>query len=68
MLLTVVVFVMLLARTLSRILEWKYERVPWPSTHVHVTQLLTALVKRINEASGTYQMFSILCDVYIFSE
>jgi hypothetical protein len=33
-----------------------------------MTQLLNVLVKRLNEAAGTYQMFSFLGDVVIFEK
>ena len=53
------------ARALFRLLEWRYHRVPWPHTSAPSSQLLTHILKRINEASGIYQMFSILGDVII---
>lgn len=58
------------ARALSRLMEWRYEGVPWPthSYQVPVTQLSSVLLKRLNEASGTYQMFQVLGDVVVFSE
>jgi thioredoxin reductase len=56
------------ARALYHHLEWKYHGSPWPSVSVPVTDLLHVLVKRINEASGLYQMFSILGDVVIFRD
>ena len=59
---------MFTARTLARLLEWRYEGVPWPSHHVPVTQLMNVLLKRLNEASGSYQMFQVLGDVAVFSE
>ncbi|KAK7087884.1 FAD-dependent oxidoreductase domain-containing protein 2-like [Littorina saxatilis] len=56
------------ARALASLLEWRYEGVPWPSKTVPVTQLLTHVLKRFNEASGIYQMFQVLGDVAVFSE
>jgi len=51
------------ARTLHHLLEWRNHGKVWPSTTGHVTDLLTFVLKRINEASGLYQMYSTLCDV-----
>ncbi|XP_005100558.2 FAD-dependent oxidoreductase domain-containing protein 2 [Aplysia californica] len=56
------------ARALHRLLEWRYEGVRWPSFTVPRSQLLNVIVKRVNEASGTYQMFQVLGDVAVFSE
>ena len=56
------------ARSLSRMLEWRYHGVAWPYTNGPVSQLLTHILKRINEASGPYQMFSVLADVVILKE
>ncbi|KAL8620878.1 hypothetical protein ACOMHN_047049 [Nucella lapillus] len=58
------------ARALSRLMEWRYEGVPWPTSYqnVPVTQLMNVLLKRLNEASGTYQMFQVLGDIVVFSE
>ncbi|KAK3737352.1 hypothetical protein RRG08_036756 [Elysia crispata] len=56
------------ARTLHRLLEWRYEQVPWPTITVPRLDLINVIVKRINEASGTYQMFQVLGDVAVFSE
>ncbi|XP_052772116.1 FAD-dependent oxidoreductase domain-containing protein 2-like [Mya arenaria] len=53
------------ARALHRLLEWRYHGNAWPSTTVPHQQLLTHILKRINEASGIYQMFSVLGDVII---
>lgn len=36
---------------------------PWPSKRYKVTDLLNVIIKRINEASGIYQMFGVLGDV-----
>ncbi|KAK2187134.1 hypothetical protein NP493_177g02007 [Ridgeia piscesae] len=51
------------ARALHRMLEWKYEGVPWPSISILSTDLLATIIKRINEGSGFYQMFGMLGDV-----
>ncbi|XP_038065609.1 FAD-dependent oxidoreductase domain-containing protein 2-like [Patiria miniata] len=53
------------ARALFRILEVRYQSVPWPSVRLPITELVNHIIKRINEASGTYQMFSVLADVII---
>lgn len=56
------------ARALHRLLNWRYEGVPWPLTRQPISQLLNMLLKRLNEASGLYQMFHVLGDVIVFSE
>ncbi|XP_045212137.1 FAD-dependent oxidoreductase domain-containing protein 2-like isoform X2 [Mercenaria mercenaria] len=53
------------AQALFRLLEWRYHSVPWPSVSAPTSQLLTHIVRRINEASGSYQMFSVLSDIVI---
>lgn len=57
------------ARSLHRILENRYHNVPWP--HVNFPSAINVIphmLKRLNEASDIYQMFSVLCEVIIFSE
>jgi len=54
------------ARTLHRLLEWKNHQVAWPVKHGIISQLLPTIIKRINEASGPYQMFQYLSDIIIF--
>ena len=44
-------------------LEQRNHAKVWPSHTGLVKDLLPFLVKRINEASGLYQMFGMLCDV-----
>ncbi|XP_012939152.1 FAD-dependent oxidoreductase domain-containing protein 2 [Aplysia californica] len=56
------------ARALHKLLEWRYEGVPWPSVTVDRTDLSNLIVKRLNEASGNYQMFQMLGDIAIFSK
>lgn len=56
------------ARTLYRLLDWRYENVPWPSLIVSRLDLINTLIRRINEASGIYQMFQVLGDIAVFSE
>ncbi|KAK3090905.1 hypothetical protein FSP39_015622 [Pinctada imbricata] len=53
------------ARSLHNLLEWRYHQVPWPSHTAPITQLINTIIKRLNEASGTYQMFGVLGDVII---
>jgi hypothetical protein len=53
------------ARALFRILEARYQAVPWPTVRLPITELINHIIKRINEASGTYQMFGVLTDVII---
>ncbi|XP_077982946.1 FAD-dependent oxidoreductase domain-containing protein 2-like [Glandiceps talaboti] len=55
------------ARVLHRILEHRNHGEPWPSIRQPITELLNHLVKRINEASGLYQMFGVLGDVISLS-
>lgn len=54
------------ARALHRTLEYRNHQVPWPSVNIQpITGLLDHIIKRMNEASGLYQMFVILADVVI---
>lgn len=46
-------------------LEHRYHGNPWPSTTLSVTQLHSWILKRVNEASGPYQMFGVLGDVIL---
>jgi len=54
------------ARALHRLLEWRNHGVTWPYTTYDVTDIVSAILKRINEVSGTYQMFTMLVDIVIF--
>lgn len=56
------------ARALHNLLEWRYHQVPWPFITAPVTQMESTILKRLNEASGTYQMFGILGDVIILKD
>ncbi|XP_077990693.1 FAD-dependent oxidoreductase domain-containing protein 2-like [Glandiceps talaboti] len=56
------------ARVLHRILEHRNHGEPWPSIRQPITELLNHLVKRINEASGLYQMFGVLGDVIVLDD
>lgn len=53
------------ARSVHRMMENHYHHVPWPSSQYPISQLLNVLVRRINEASGLYQMFDVLADVIL---
>ncbi|KAG9483411.1 hypothetical protein GDO78_009367, partial [Eleutherodactylus coqui] len=53
------------ARAVHRVMENRYHNIPWPSTHYAMSQLLNVLLRRINEASGLYQMFEFLVDVIL---
>ncbi|XP_008108857.1 FAD-dependent oxidoreductase domain-containing protein 2 [Anolis carolinensis] len=56
------------ARVVHRLLEVRHHEIPWPSTVYPIAQLTNAIVKRLNEASGLYQMFSVLADVILLKE
>nr|CAB3246962.1 FAD-dependent oxidoreductase domain-containing protein 2-like [Phallusia mammillata] len=57
------------AKSLHNILEWRHFRVPWPSVYFENLQdLIPHMHKRVNEGSGIYQMFGVLCDVVIYNE
>ncbi|XP_071797153.1 FAD-dependent oxidoreductase domain-containing protein 2-like [Asterias amurensis] len=53
------------ARALFQMLEVRYQSQRWPSVPLRITELINHIVKRINEASGTYQMFGVLADVVV---
>ncbi|XP_067089644.1 FAD-dependent oxidoreductase domain-containing protein 2 [Osmerus mordax] len=52
-------------RAVHRLLEQRYHSNPWPVTKLWTNQLLSWLLRRVNEASGPYQMFSTLGDVVL---
>ncbi|KAF7658077.1 hypothetical protein LDENG_00017590 [Lucifuga dentata] len=52
-------------RTVHRVLEQRYHNNPWPSTKLQITQLKSWILRRVNEASGPYQMFGVLADVVL---
>lgn len=62
------IYFLIAARALHNLLEWKYEQVPWPSMTAPITELINVIFKRLNEASGTYQMFAVLGDVIILKK
>ncbi|XP_062444686.1 FAD-dependent oxidoreductase domain-containing protein 2 isoform X3 [Rhea pennata] len=55
-------------RAVHRLLENRHHGVPWPSTVYPVIQLTNSIIKRVNEASGLYQMFSVLADIILLRE
>lgn len=55
-------------RAVHRLLEQRHHGVIWPSTEHPITQLASAIIRRVNEASGLYQMFSVLADVVLLEE
>nr|XP_057906004.1 FAD-dependent oxidoreductase domain-containing protein 2 [Doryrhamphus excisus]XP_057906005.1 FAD-dependent oxidoreductase domain-containing protein 2 [Doryrhamphus excisus] len=52
-------------RAVHHVLEHRYHGALWPSTKLLTTQLLSAVLKRVGEASGPYQMFEMLGDVIL---
>nr|XP_006006978.1 PREDICTED: FAD-dependent oxidoreductase domain-containing protein 2 [Latimeria chalumnae] len=56
------------ARAVHRLLEQRYHSVPWPANVLPITQLTSAIIRRVNEASGLYQMFSVLGDIVLLRE
>uniref|UniRef100_A0A8C4QYC6 FAD-dependent oxidoreductase domain containing 2 n=1 Tax=Eptatretus burgeri TaxID=7764 RepID=A0A8C4QYC6_EPTBU len=55
-------------RAVHRLLEYRTHGVPWPSIRLPISQLFNTIVRRINEASGPYQMFSVLADVILLKK
>ncbi|XP_033098592.1 FAD-dependent oxidoreductase domain-containing protein 2-like [Anneissia japonica] len=53
------------AQALHHLLEYRYHSIPWPSVHQPITELINHIIKRANEGSGIYQMFSQLGDIII---
>lgn len=56
------------ARAVHRLLEWRHHGVAWPSTECPITQLTASIIRRVNEASGLYQMFGVLADIVLLKE
>ncbi|KAJ3601140.1 hypothetical protein NHX12_032113 [Muraenolepis orangiensis] len=54
-------------RAVHHVLENRYHGNTWPSTPLSVTELNSWILKRVNEASGPYQMFSVLGDVVLLN-
>ncbi|XP_040493408.1 FAD-dependent oxidoreductase domain-containing protein 2 isoform X1 [Ursus maritimus] len=55
-------------RAVHRLLEQRHHGVAWPSTKHPISQLTSSIVRRVNEASGLYQMFGVLADVVLLKE
>ncbi|KAM4881006.1 FAD-dependent oxidoreductase domain-containing protein 2 [Thomomys bottae] len=55
-------------RAVHRLLEHRHHGVAWPSTQYPITQLTSSIVRRVNEASGLYQMFGVLADIILLNE
>ncbi|XP_070267142.1 FAD-dependent oxidoreductase domain-containing protein 2 isoform X2 [Myotis yumanensis] len=55
-------------RAVHRLLEHRHHGVAWPATEHPITQLTSSVLRRVNEASGLYQMFSVLADVVLLKE
>lgn len=55
-------------RAVHRLLEHRHHHIPWPSTEHPISQLTNSIVRRVNEASGLYQMFSVLADIILLKE
>ena len=55
------------ARALFRMLEQKYEGVPWPAKSIETTPeaFTDAMLHRINTSSALWQQFGYLCDVIV---
>ncbi|XP_069766057.1 FAD-dependent oxidoreductase domain-containing protein 2 [Narcine bancroftii] len=56
------------ARAVHRLLEHRYHGVHWPTIALPISQLINVIIKRINEASGIYQMFSVLADIVLLQK
>ncbi|XP_022529339.1 FAD-dependent oxidoreductase domain-containing protein 2 [Astyanax mexicanus] len=52
-------------RAVHKVLEQRYHNIAWPATRLSTSQLLSWILKRVNEASGPYQMFGVLGDVIL---
>ncbi|XP_006865345.1 PREDICTED: FAD-dependent oxidoreductase domain-containing protein 2 [Chrysochloris asiatica] len=55
-------------RAVHRLLEYRHHQIAWPSTKHPITQLTNAIIRRVNEASGLYQMFGVLADIILLNE
>ncbi|KAL7850585.1 hypothetical protein SRHO_G00199340 [Serrasalmus rhombeus] len=52
-------------RAVHKVLEQRYHNNAWPATRLSTSQLLSWILKRVNEASGPYQMFGVLGDIIL---
>lgn len=53
-------------RSLHRIFEWKNHGIKWRHHEIPQTEIMNYIIKRVNEASGIYQMFGTLVDIIIY--
>ncbi|XP_056309457.1 FAD-dependent oxidoreductase domain-containing protein 2 [Danio aesculapii] len=52
-------------RAVYKFLEQRYHNIAWPTTNLPISQLQSWILRRVNEASGTYQMFGVLGDIIL---
>uniref|UniRef100_A0A671QY96 FAD-dependent oxidoreductase domain-containing protein 2-like n=1 Tax=Sinocyclocheilus anshuiensis TaxID=1608454 RepID=A0A671QY96_9TELE len=52
-------------RAVHKILEQRYHNIAWPATKLPISQLQSWILRRVNEASGLYQMFGVLGDIIL---
>ncbi|KAK7174350.1 hypothetical protein R3I93_001535 [Phoxinus phoxinus] len=52
-------------RAVHKILEQRYHNIAWAATTLPISQLQSWILKRVNEASGPYQMFAVLGDIIL---
>ncbi|KAK2915986.1 hypothetical protein Q8A67_000360 [Cirrhinus molitorella] len=52
-------------RAVHKILEQRYHNIAWPATKLPISQLQSWILRRVNEASGPYQMFGVLGDIIL---
>uniref|UniRef100_A0A8C8GY04 FAD-dependent oxidoreductase domain-containing protein 2 n=1 Tax=Oncorhynchus tshawytscha TaxID=74940 RepID=A0A8C8GY04_ONCTS len=52
-------------RAVHRVLELRYHSNSWPAIKLSISQLQSWLLRRVNEASGPYQMFGVLGDIIL---
>ncbi|XP_014671915.1 PREDICTED: FAD-dependent oxidoreductase domain-containing protein 2-like [Priapulus caudatus] len=56
------------ARTLHKILERRNHGDAWPAYSLRATEIVAAILRRVNEASDLYQMFGVLADVIMLRD
>ncbi|XP_021411930.2 FAD-dependent oxidoreductase domain-containing protein 2-like [Oncorhynchus mykiss] len=52
-------------RAVHRVLELRYHSNSWPAIKLSISQLQSWLLRRVNEASGPYQMFGVRGDIIL---
>lgn len=55
----------IVVRAVHKVLEQRYHNNAWPATKLRTSHLLSWILKRVNEASGPYQMFGVLGDIVL---